>query len=96
MDCCNSCVFYDPIDEQDEDGDEYGMCRCHAPFVGDEEAEWPRVKGADWCGEHVPTRGKHKEKTDTYYVDAENSDLVSTQFTSTKPSPAREPHKEED
>jgi len=52
---CMNCRFYDPFD----DGDNDGYCRRHAPrgtVVEEEEApmvraEWPVVRGSDWCGE---------------------------------------------
>jgi len=51
---CDSCRFYDPFNE----GDDNGHCRRHAPRAavwGVQEstmvsAEWPIVIDKDWCG----------------------------------------------
>ena len=45
---CGDCRFWC----EDDSGD-LGVCRRHAPRVGDKQyiADWPKTIRTDWCGE---------------------------------------------
>jgi hypothetical protein len=49
--CCRNCIYWLPKNENDF-GDQIGICRHNPPVGGDEfsKATWPITEENDWCG----------------------------------------------